>query len=237
MAKIKFSGLISEIRGKLDNVIIQGWKSGVFSVKNMMTSVRNPNSTRQDISRGVMSTYSKSWADVLTAAQRANWETYAQSQPGYFPAVPGVRQIIPTNNGKFSGMNAYCMTNALLINAGMVAVTDPPLGVTPPDKPGSVAATCAAGTLTVTWTAPAIKEADAYVRVWIASASGLVHRQKCKIEDCTVGTVDITTIRGALGKDVLLADMVGELLYVQLDTINPSGGKSAGSNTAEVVIA
>jgi hypothetical protein len=73
--------------------------------------------------------------------------------------------------------------------------------------------------------------------VWIAAADGTFHKQKCKIEDCTVGTVDITTIRGALGKDVLLSAIVGTLIYVQLDTVNPTGGKSAGSNTVEVVIA
>lgn len=236
-AKIKFTGLISEIRGQLNNTIIQGWKSGVFSVKAMMTATRNPNSTRQDIARSVMSEFSKKWTDVLTSAQRTAWETYAQTKPGFYPAVPGVRQIIPGNKGTYSGLNAYVMTNALLINAGMVAVTDPPLAATPPGKPEAVAATCAAGTLTVTWIPPASKEVGAYVRVWIASASGKFHRQKCKIEDVTVGTVDITTIRGSMGANLLLTALVGELVYIQLDTINPTGGKSAGSNTAEVIIA
>jgi hypothetical protein len=237
MAKIKFTGLISEIRGQLNDTIIQGWKSGVFSVKKMMSAVRNPNSARQDIARSVMSTYSKKWTDTLTPAERTAWEAYAQTKPGYYPGVPGVRQIIPTNNGIFSGINAYCMTNALLINAGMLPTDTAPLSATPPGKPEAVAATCAAGTLTVTWTEPAVKEALAYARVWIASASGKFHRQKCKIEDVTVGTVDITTIRAALGKDLLLTALVGELVYIQLDTVNPTGGKSAGSNTAECVIA
>jgi hypothetical protein len=237
MARIKFTGLISEIRGQLNDTIIQGWKSGIFSVKKMMTSVNNPNSPRQDAMRAVMSAYSKQWTDVLDVAQRALWEAYALTAPGAYPSTPGVRQIIPTNGGKMSGINAYCMTNALLISAGMTGVDTPPLSITPPDKPTVVAATCAAGTLTVTWVEPINKEALAYCRVWIASASGKFHRQKVKIEDCTEETVDITTIRGALGKDILLTALVGELVYLQMDTVNPSGGKSAGSNTAEVVIA
>jgi hypothetical protein len=237
VAIIKFSGLVSEIRGKLDNVIVQGWKSGVFVVKKMMTSVNNPNSTRQDVMRSAVSEFAKKWLDTLTPAERADWETYAKTAPGYYAVPAGVRELVGSNGGVMSGQNAYVMTNCWLINTGMVAVTTPPLGKTPPGKPENVAASCAAGTLTVTWTPPASKEADAYARVWIASVSNTFHKQKCKIEDVTVGTVDITTIRGAKGLDVLLAAMIGETVLIQMDTVNPSGGKSGGSNTYEVKIA
>lgn len=237
MARIKFTGLISEIRGQLNDTIIQGWKSGVFSVKKMMSAVNNPNSSRQDLMRSVMSEYSKKWTDALTSSERTLWENYAATGPGAYPKAPGNRQIIPTNGGVMSGINAYCMTNAWLITAGMAAVTSPPISATPPGKPEDVAATCAGGTITVTWTAPVSKEANAYARIWIASASNKFHRQKVRIEDVTVGSQTITQVRGAKGGLMDLTGLVGELCYIQMDTVNPTGGKSAGSNTADVVIA
>jgi len=237
MARIKYSGLISDLRGKLGSTVASVWKSGIGYVKMMPTSVNNPNSTRQDVMRSVFSEFSKKWNDTLTAAERADWETYALTKPGYYAVTAGVRELVGSNGGTMSGINAYCLTNAWLINTGMTAVTAPPLGKTPPGKPEAVAATCAAGTLTVTWTPPASKEALAYVRVWIASQSGAFHKQKCKIEDVTVGTVNITTLRGAQGRDILISAMIGEIAYIQLDTVNPSGGKSAGSNTVEVKFA
>lgn len=235
-ARIKFSGLISEIRGKLDNVIIQGWKSGVFSVKNMMTSVRNPNSPAQDSRRATLSTASKDWADTLTSDQRAAWESYALQEPGKYPAVPGVRQIIPSNNGKMSGINAFVLTQGWLISAGLAGVTDPPLAATPPGKPEGVAVSSLAGTLTVTWTDPTQPAAGCICRVWIASASGKFHKQLVGAALSATATVDITLVRGAMGKTIALTQFADELVYVQCDIVDPLGGKSAGSNCVDIVV-
>lgn len=237
MAKIKFTGLISEIRGQLNDVIIQGWKSGIFSVKKMMSSVNNPNSAAQDAARSSMSTYSKKWTDTLTPAERAAWEAYALTEPGKFTKVPGVRQLIPTNGGTMSGLNAYVMANSLLINAGLASTTVAPIAATPPDKPTTVAATSAAGNIHVTWVDPVIAEPGARVRVWITSASGKFHKQMFDFVALGVMNMDIGNVKAALGHTLGVPLLVGELVYIQMDTINPTGGKSAGSNTAEVVIA
>jgi hypothetical protein len=52
-----------------------------------------------------------------------------------------------------------------------------------------------------------------------------------------VMNMDIGNVKAALGHTLGVPLLVGELVYIQMDTINPTGGKSAGSNTAEVVIA
>ncbi len=238
MANIKFSPLVAEIRGKVGEGIVQGWKSGVFMLKKMMTSVRNPSSAYQDIFRSVFSEYSKKWFDLLTADQRAAWETYALTKPGFYAISAGVKELVGSNGGVMSGINAYCLTNAWLISAGLVAVADPPLAATPPSKPENVAATCLAGVITLTWDAPVSMEVGARLRMWIASASNKWHKQRimnCLAADETNLTVD--GIRGAQGKRIPLTALAGELVYIQCDIVNPTGGKSQGSNTVELVIA
>jgi len=237
MAKIKFTGLISEIRGQLNDVIIQGWKSGIFSVKKMMSAVNNPNSPAQDKARAAVASLSKMWTDVLTEPQRAAWEAFAKTKPGYYPAVPGVRQIIPTNGGIMSGLNAFVMSNGWLSSVSVTATGIAPITATPPGPPTVVAATCAGGTLTVTWVTPSPCIAGSKCRIWIASASGKFHRQIVATEAFDAQTKAISSIKAALGKALTVAQLAKELCYVQSDVVSPDGTKSYGSNTAEVVLA
>jgi len=236
MAKIKFSGLISEIRGQLHNAIIQGWKSGIFSVKGMMTAVRNPNSPAQDTRRDAVSQFSKEWYDTLTPAQRVEWETYALQQPGKYEISPGVRELVGSNGGIMSGQNAYVMTNCWLVSAGLAAVTNPPLAVTPPSKPIGVGATSVAGVLTVTWTAPGTVDPADVTRVWLTSASGIIHKHLCAATLTTLETVVIAVVRGAKGEIIDVCSLAGDHLYIQCDTVRDTGGKSGGSNTVEVIL-
>jgi hypothetical protein len=237
MARIKFTGLISEIRGQLNDTIIQGWKSGVFSVKKMMTGVNNPNSLNQDKMRANVTESSKVYTDILSQAQRDAYDAWALTKPGYYPAVPGVRQIIPTNNGVMSGINALVMSNGWLTSCGLALSGDAPLAKTPPSPPTVVAATCVGGTLTVTWVKPSPAMAGSKVRIWIASASGKFHKQLNCVEAYDTLTKAITTIRGAHGNSLTVTQFKSELVYIQMDTVSPDGTKSPGSNTATVVLA
>ncbi|MBA7615200.1 hypothetical protein ES703_22478 [subsurface metagenome] len=235
MAKIKFSGLVSEIRGKLHNTIISGWKSGVFSVKGMMSAVHNPNSAFQDFRRDAVSQFSKAWFDTLLPTERALWETYALQQPGKYEISAGVRELVGSNGGIMSGQNAFVLTNCWLVSAGLVAVTDPPISVTPPSKPIAVTAVMLAGVLTVNWTAPGNAGVADVTRVWIASPSGTFHKQLVGFALTSAATLVITTVRGAKGKALDICKLIGEHYYIQADTVAAAGGKSGGSNTDETV--
>jgi hypothetical protein len=136
-----------------------------------------------------------------------------------------------------SGLNAFVMTNALLVNAGLTPTNVAPIAATPPGKPENVAAVSNAGVVTVTWDKPALFEVGAIARVWITSASGKFHRQMVDKVTVTTETLALVAVKAALGQSMNLSLLVGELVYIQVDTVNPTGGKSAGSNTAEVIVA
>lgn len=236
MARYKPSALFSDIRGRLGEMIAQGWKSGILFVKRMPTSVANPNSAAQAQARDVVSVYSKRWLDVLSAAQRIDWETYALQQPGKYAVTAGVRELVGTNTGVMSGQNAYILTNGWLISAGLAGTDNAPLIATPPSIPTDVAAAFVLGELKVSWTDSAVKEVGAFCRVHIASVSGIFHKQIAAIVDSATAIVGITEIAGAKGSPIPIADLVGSRVYIQIDVVNPSGTKCGGSQTIELEI-
>ena len=236
MARIKYSGLISDLRGRLGEVIASTWKTGVGYVKKMPTSVANPNSTNQESARESLSWASKAWLDTLNAFQRAEWDTYALSKPGQYVITPGSRELVGSNNGIMSGQNAFCLTNGWLVNSGQAVVVAPPLVATPPTAPTTPGGSFVSPTLTVTWTAPSIYEANAVVRVHIASVSGIFHKQVVALAPAVDGTVDILGLRGAKGSPLSLVNLAGSRILIQLDCVNPTGGKSQGSTTVEVLL-
>lgn len=75
MARIKFSPIISEVRGKLGNVVFQGGKSGI--VLREKVNPRNPRTVKQVISRGRLSGVKTSW-QILSSDNRNSWLAFAQ---------------------------------------------------------------------------------------------------------------------------------------------------------------
>jgi len=237
MASVKYSSLVSDVRGRIGSMVYSGWKAGVGYVKNMSTSVNNPNSVSQDLMRSALSRASKYWFDTLTPAQRGAWETYAKTKPGYYAVPAGVKELVGSNGGIMSGFNAFILVAGWLKSIGKGQVADPPLSVTPPNKPLNCAATCTSGTLTVNFDPPGGTLADDVTRVWVADASGVVHKQINAYVVTNLATAAITQIKGAMGVVIPLTQLVGSHFYVQCDTVSATGTKSGGSNTAEVIIA
>jgi len=234
-ARIYYNSIVSDIRGRLGEFIYSGWKAGVGYIKQMSTAVNNPNSAAQEITRDTFGYFSKAWNDVLDAGERALWETWAKTKPGFYDVPAGVRELVGSNGGIMSGINAYCLSNAWLISAGLTSVDIPPLGITGPVKPSAVAATSVAGVNTVTWT-DSLPHPDAVCRVHIASQSGIFHKQIAAVAAMDAETVAIANIQGALGQVIALSDIAGEIVYIQCDCVSPEGDKSAGSNTVELTI-
>lgn len=236
-ARFKPSPLFSDIRGRLGEMIAAGWKSGILYLKRMPTAVRNPNSSDQESSRSTLSVVTKAWFSQLSDAQRALWDTYALTEPGKYLISAGIRQLVGTNGGVMSGMNAYVLTNVWLISAGLAGVDNPPLVVTPPSQPTGLGAAYAVGTLTVTWSAAAIAEVGAVVRIHVLSFNKIFHKQIVGSALNTAETIDITLVRGAKGADLTLLSLEDSAIYIQVDLVNPTGGKSAGSETVLFTLA
>lgn len=237
MARIQLSGLLTDVRGKIGNYVFSVWKAGNHYIRNVASVISNPSSSDQALVRCYMAMLTKYWYDTLTADQRENWNTWALTEPGKGNKDGGVETVIKGNNGKMSGFNAFCMANMWNRTAGISAdvIAVAPLGVTPPTPPLSVAASEAAGTVTVTWTEPITHEADARVRIWGVSREKLMHRQLLATEPVAAGTKDIVSFKGAGGASILFADVVGHFL-IQLDTVDDTGTKSGPSNVAEFTI-
>lgn len=235
MARIFGTIAVSRIQGKSGEINYKRWKSGVLVAQKAATGVRNPNSANQNVIRNVFAVYSKRWLSTLTAQLRADWETYALTMPGKYGDAQGVREIVNSNGGIMSGINAYCLVNAWLYSIGMAGTDAPPLSAPAPTNINDLAASSLAGTVTVTWTAPTA-EVDAQTRIWMASMQGTFHKQIVGSAGATEGTKDITAVAAALGKSILLATLAGQFVFIQADTVNPTGGKSAGSNTYELLV-
>ena len=75
MAKIRYSALVSDIRGKMGGQVASGWK-GISYLKNHNPSPRQPRTQAQQDVRGYMSSLSAEWYD-LTEAQQLLWNKYA----------------------------------------------------------------------------------------------------------------------------------------------------------------
>lgn len=238
MAVIKLGALISDIRGKLQNGVYSLAKGGVHYVKNIPASVTNPNSTDQALVRNLLQLASKKWYNTLTPAQRVGWEELAQNLAGLASeGNGGVLNLVPPIGMKGSGLNAYVAFHTRAWAAGLFGawVDDAPLGEVQPTAPMSPSLGYAAGNLSVGWIDPIISDASAKIAIWVYSHQRLYHRQIVGYYDLASSPAVITTARAALGGWIPFVDSEEFEMVVQLQTINPSGWASTGSQTVEVV--
>ena len=136
-----------------------------------------------------------------------------------------------------SGFNAFILTHQWLRSVGIVGLVNAPVAAVAPTQPTNVAVVVVAGTATVTWVTPTEAEVGAICRIWLRVEGIAGHVQLNTTEAFDTDTKDILTVRGGNGVSFPLTDIVGKVLHVQMDTVNPTGGKSAGSNVAQAVIA
>lgn len=236
MARVTFTAGVGNIAGKVGEAVYATWKSGVSYVRKTTQNIRNPHSLAQSNARIALSDCAKDWMNNTTQAQRDIWNTYAQSKPGSHPNTGGYMELIKGNRGVMSGFNSYVLTNTILKGCAMTPVADAPIAAIPPSAPANVAATCLAGTVTVAWDEPLTHKADAVCRIFARVEGVPGHIQFVTTEDATTGTKDITAIRMADGKTVLLTKLVNKRIYVQMDTVDEDGTGSGASNTASCVI-
>jgi len=115
MAKIKYSALVSDIRGKLNGSVASRNRSGSY-LRNKVTPL-NPNTSAQANARSLLTNLSQGWR-ALTEAQRAAWNA-------------AVSQFAKTNIfGDLvnpTGKNLYTRLGINLTNIGESILSDPPI--------------------------------------------------------------------------------------------------------------
>lgn len=111
-----FKGLLAtSMSGKIDGVVASRNKGGAY-FRNRAMPV-NPNTARQQTVRGRFGNLQTRWRDILTPAQRAEWESYAS---------------VTTKNNRIGdakllqAKNWYTGGNILLADAGLAYVDDGP---------------------------------------------------------------------------------------------------------------
>lgn len=242
MAKIKLGALVSDIRGTLQNGVYSLAKGGVHYVKNIPACVTNPNSEDQNLARRALLFFAKAWYNTLTDAQRTGWEELAQYLSGLTSeGNGGVLNLVPPVGMKGSGINAFCAFGVRSTMAGLQGSfsMDAPIGEVQPgpviDLSGSYDGLT--GYLTLNWTDPLIADAAAKLAVWVYSHKRIYHKQIVAYNDLLLLTDDIAAARGAHGAWIPFQSTKPFELVVQMQTINPSGWASPGSQTIEVAIA
>ena len=114
MAKIKYSGLVSEMRGKLNGGVLSRNRGGAY-VRNKVTPL-NPQTDAQVNVRNFFTTNSKAWRGLLQSVRNA-WNS----------AVSGFISTDIFGDGLTpSGANLYQRINTNLLNINESVLTNPP---------------------------------------------------------------------------------------------------------------
>jgi len=224
MAKIKLGLHVFDMRGKVGNMVYSIWKSGMNVIKLAAQTVANPCSEKQIAVRNALSALAKVWK-TLTSSQQTLWENLAQTRANRTNPEGGIRVIIRTPEGKFTGFNAFVEANSLARTVGASAdIVDAQLATPAPNSPPTLAASYDGTKITVTWgDIPGVMPSQ-FVRVWLFSEQKLVHKQMVDFAPGAAKTMNITTVNGAKGGAIDIAVLQGTAMLIQADTIDQATG-------------
>ena len=152
----------------------------------------------------------------------------------------GINQITPPLGGTMSGYNCYISFYMTAVSTGAAEPTAAPLSEQRPGAPTGVSVSYAGSFVVTTWTDPVEVIAGAQIRLWLRSEMGIYHRQMHTYYALAAQTSSLTGARSAQGKTILFSVPElsgGDTVTVQLDTVNPSGLRSAGSTIDSAAIA
>jgi hypothetical protein len=112
MAKVKYSALLEEMRGKLNGSVASKNRYG-FYWRNKTVPV-NPQTNFQSLQRGNLTGLSQAWK-TLTQAQRDDWQQFSNNHP--FNNIFG-------DSVTLSGNAMYVKVNSYRFNMGAAALND-----------------------------------------------------------------------------------------------------------------
>jgi len=115
MALVQYGGGVLDMRGSIGGQVHSKNRFGSY-IRARTTPV-NPQSTRQNVVRAIVAALSQAWSNILTAAQRAEWEVYAD-------AITRVNKL--GAQIKLTGFNHYIRSNTPILQAVGTRVDDGP---------------------------------------------------------------------------------------------------------------
>lgn len=154
MAKVLFTAVVADMRGKLNGTVFSRNRGGSYT--RTKSSPTNPATIYQQNQRSVLAAYSSAWRG-LSQAQRDSWIAGASNFP-YTDIFGSVKSL--------SGQQLYAKLNIMLVNTGNAAITTCPTPVSVPQVSITAAAAAAgAGTMTVT-ISPTTIPAGYSLQIW-----------------------------------------------------------------------
>ncbi|KKM95346.1 hypothetical protein LCGC14_1189190 [marine sediment metagenome] len=121
MALVLYGGGIADMRGSVGGNVHSRNRYGNYI--RQKTKPVNPNSSAQQIIRNIMGSVVNRWSNVLSAAQRAAWETYAA-------AISFTNKL--GQSVKLTGANHYIRTNVVRVQEGILVLDAAPTDLTLP---------------------------------------------------------------------------------------------------------
>jgi len=238
MAKITPSPIVSNIRGKIGNLIFQRWKS-LNICRNMPIGIHNPSTSRQSIVRNLLSSLRTAYGN-LSIDQKVAWGEYAQSLSAGGNADVGTYQLIRPQGTVMSGYNVFIGTNSRLNQMGLPVVLVPPAAAIAGPTDIAIADRDFSSGFGLHVNLSETAAVGDYVRVfckgsWPSSHTYLYDTHAITSDDITAGFVymEVRTIRA--GSSYLYGDLpigfyYGKELAFQSDIIGIAGYKSSNSN-------
>lgn len=218
MASIKFSALVSEMRGKLNGSVFSKNRSGNY-LRNKVTPV-NPQTSAQQAVRSLLASVSQSWRG-LTQAQRDAWINAASTFP--YTDVYGDSKIL-------SGQAFYNQLNLNLLKVGAAMISEPPVATSLPTLSGitlAVTRSTATSAIVATLTFIASDEpatADIMVRATPPIGAGISF-VKNKFRDLSVIGSDASPAALAVAYEAQFGKpAVGQKVFLTLQVVDNTTG-------------
>lgn len=138
MAKVQFSVAVGDMRNKAGGAVFTKNRAG--AVVRRKVSPTQPRSTSQMQTRASFAFLSKSWANTLTATQRAGWIALAAANP---------RTDVFGNTIVLTGLQLYQACNRALASIGQAYISSAPATLSA-EATGPITVVLTAGTPTAT---------------------------------------------------------------------------------------
>lgn len=112
--------ILGSLRGSIGDNTFSHNRGGDYVRRRV--SPTNPNTTRQQTMRALLSSLATSWSTALTSLQREAWNTWSSQQSRTGPLG---------NSINLTGINGFVLTNTHILDAGDTRIDDPPATVAP----------------------------------------------------------------------------------------------------------
>lgn len=228
MAKVKFSALISEMRGKLNGSVFSRNRGGAY-IRNKVTPL-NPQTIFQVGVRSFFTTLTQAWRG-LAAAERAAWNSAVANFVG---------TDIFGDSLTLSGANLHQRLNLNLLNIGEPAITTPPVPAPViPFATMTLAVSEGGGTVAIAYTDVILATDTVLVFMTPGVSPG---REFVKNDYRLIGVMeaaDVTPfdIAAAYITKFGAIPAEGQKIFVKVKTIIKLSGLQSGELTAQTLVA